>query len=103
MSTKTGKDQPREKAAMAERRRTDQISTLGSDGQSYEVVEYTEFINVSSHDTPPGQRVPRPGLKDYWTTTGRKVNKIDADTWRTVDGGITLHRVILRGKPMPTA
>jgi hypothetical protein len=88
---------------MAERRRTDRTSTLGSDGQSYEVEEYTEFINVGSHDTPTGQRETRPGLKDYWTTTGRHLNRIDADTWRTVDGGLTLHRVILRGKPPPTA
>lgn len=72
-------------------RLTDRILTLGSDGQTREVIELTEFINVTSHDSG-GRLEMRPGLKSYQLNTGQRLNRVDADTWRTPGGGLTLHR-----------
>src|SRR6266487_2414203 len=103
---------------MAEQRRTDRISTLGSDGQSYEVEEYTEFIDVGSHDTPPGQREMKPGLKKLLDhhrpppQPGRRGHLANRRCWpylassdlegKTAADGLALQREREAHQPAPT-
>jgi hypothetical protein len=74
---------------MTERQRTARIPALGSDGQCYEVLEYTELPAVS-RSSPQTRAIP--GLKSYWIHA-RPLNQVDADTWRTIDGSLTLYRM----------
>lgn len=81
-----------EKLTPGDTKMTNRVATLGSDGGAHQVLEYTDFRDVTSHDTLPGQRDVLPSLKSYRLDTGERLNRIDTDTWRTLDGALTLHR-----------
>jgi hypothetical protein len=53
-------------------------------GQTYQVNEYQEFVDASTKDGSDWI----PGMKYCELSDGSKVNYVDDETWKTLDGTI---------------
>lgn len=51
-------------------------------GKEYEIIQYQEYIDASSHDNP---NVKIPGLKSMRTANGFHVNFINPQTFKIVE------------------
>ena len=60
------------------------------DGTHYEVLEYQEFLDASSHD---GAAMV-PGMKSLFLADGTRVNHIDDDTFELIWPKTILRRIV---------
>ena len=71
------------------REQTARFVARGSDGQTYRVIEVTEFMHTTSLSDAP-QKLE--GLKSYHLADGRSVNRI-SDTEFEIVGGVRLTKI----------
>ena len=66
---------------------TNRYVASGSDGKSYSVIEYTEFLNTS---TLLDSSSWTPGMKSLKLANGDHVNKVSDGKYQIVRTGVTL-------------
>jgi hypothetical protein len=71
-------------------RKTGRFVTRGSDGKNYTVVEYTEFIDVTTISDTETQWSP--GMKIMKLENGEHVNPVDGGGFEIVRTGVRLSR-----------
>ncbi len=70
--------------------KTGEFIAIGTDGNSYHVIEYTNFINATTiHDT---QEQWIPGMKEYRLPNNDPVNNISSNTFEIVRTGLRIER-----------
>lgn len=69
------------------KRLTNQFKTTGDDGNKYDILEYTEFHQVSTFNSEPEEEE---GLKEYMTRNGSPVNRLSETEFVIVIDGIKL-------------
>jgi hypothetical protein len=69
---------------------TARFTATDENGTPYDIVEYTEFFDLSAFDHP---HQSLPGLKAYRLADGRHVNRISDDEFQIVGSGIKLRRM----------
>lgn len=65
---------------------TNRYVAQGSDGKSYTVVEFTEFLNTSTQNKVSWS----PGMKSLQLLNGEPVNKVGEGKYETALTGVTL-------------
>jgi hypothetical protein len=69
-------------------RQSDRFLAVASDGSSHEIIEFTQYIDVSSR----GGHGEAPGLKSYRLANGDSVNAVGDGEFEVVFGGLKLRR-----------
>jgi hypothetical protein len=68
-------------------RKTGQFAAVGDDGRHYVVIKYTDYLDVSSGDTP-GAMVA--GMTALRTDAGHHVNHLGGGRYAIVETGVKL-------------
>lgn len=68
-------------------RHTGTFDAIGTDGETYTLYEFTDFIDVVNFGAP---RSSIPGLKELKTSDGLHVNRIEKGQYKIVQSGILL-------------
>jgi hypothetical protein len=69
----------------------DRFFTKTDDGEEYEIIQYQEFIDASSHDDPNAEV---PGIKRFRTSNGLFVQYIDPNTFKIITSSKIIKRVL---------
>ena len=80
MAWQNAKSEFEGEAERMEVRVTDCIHVTGSDGYSYQLIEYTECARVK--DIPHDESESEHGLKSFQLLTGQGVDCVGEGTWR---------------------
>jgi hypothetical protein len=70
---------------------TDWIEVIGSDGYTYQVIEYSECADTDGNSRSLSQS--EHSGKHFQLLTGHGVDSVDENTWRIRDSSITLRRI----------